>query len=117
MVKRGKRNDRTIVRAVFRGDAIEQLRGVYHSGRGGATRRVDGPVRIRPAPYVFGCIAPALGDTARARFVVERSPRGAVLPDTRLAHPGRGKFSPQRFARVCRVYAEGKISSCSLGMV
>src|SRR6516165_203066 len=56
----GKRNDRTIVLVVFRGDAIEQLRRVYHSGRGGTTRSVDGPVRVRPAPYVFGCIAPAL---------------------------------------------------------
>ena len=67
---------------------FEQLRRVYHSGRGGATRRVDGPVRVRPAPHVFGCIAPGLGDAARARFVVERSPRGAVLPGTRLAYPG-----------------------------
>src|SRR5262249_51718482 len=83
-VSYGKRNDRTIVRAVFRGDAIEQLRRVYHSRRGGATRRVDGPVRVRPAPYVFGC----LGDAARARFVVEHSPRGAVLSGTRLAYPG-----------------------------
>src|SRR5262249_33604817 len=87
-VSHGNRNDRTIVRAVFRGDAIEQLRRVYNYGRGGATRRVDGPVRVRPAPNVFGCLAPPLGNAARARFVVERSPRGAVLSGTRLAYPG-----------------------------
>ena len=80
--------DRIVVRAVFRGDAIEQLRCVDHSGRGGATGRVYGPVRIRQAPYVFWCAAPALGDAARARFMVERSAGGAVLPGTRLAYPG-----------------------------
>jgi len=46
-----------------------------------------GLVRVRPAPDVFGCIAPARDNAARTRFVVERSPRCAVLPGTRLAHP------------------------------
>ena len=52
-------------------DEVEQLCRFYDSGRGGTARRVDGPVRVRPAPDVFGCIAPARRDAARTRFVVE----------------------------------------------
>ena len=82
-----KRPDRTILPVVLGGDEIEHLCRFYHSGRGGTARRVDGPLCLRPAPDVFGCIASARGDATRARFVVERFPPRAVLPGTRLAHP------------------------------
>ena len=70
----------------FIGDEIEQLCRFYHSGRRRTDRRVDGPVRVRPAPDVFGCIAPAGGDAARTRFVVGHPPRRAGLPGARLAN-------------------------------
>src|SRR5262249_3584849 len=82
-----KRNDRTILPLVLRGDEIEHLRRFYHSGGEGTARRVDGPICVRPPPDVFGCLDSARGNATRARFVVERSPRRTVLPGTRLAHP------------------------------
>src|SRR5215813_5460583 len=82
-----ERNDSTILLVVLHGDEIEPLCRFDHTGRGGTARRVDGPICLRPASDVFGCIASARGDATRARFVVERFPPRAVLPGTRLAHP------------------------------
>ena len=56
------------------------------TGRGGTARRIDGPIRVRPAPNVFGRIALDRDDAARTRFVVGRPPRRTVLPRARLAH-------------------------------
>ena len=47
-----------------------------------------GPYAYVRHPMYSGALLLLFGDTARARFVVERSPRGAVLPGTRLAYPG-----------------------------